>query len=114
MPASTFEPNAYCAAVRCNCKNGSTALPNTLEYSCGNLAFCSSIALNVRSNSSFAVLEHHVVLAVVVVRLIVRLTIAGPAGVGIVRADVMWMRIDIDRLAGRSNNAAFRTVTSSA
>ena len=48
-----------------------------------------------------------VVVAVSAVRLVVRLTIAGQAGVGIVKADVILTGSHNDRFASRSSIAVF-------
>ena len=49
-----------------------------------------------------------------VVRVVVRLTIVGPAGVGIVEAEVIRMSLYKDSVAGRSKIDAFYYVRSSA
>lgn len=46
-----------------------------------------------------------------VVRVIVKLMIAAPAGVGIVENEVIWMGLYSDSLASCASRAAFRTVT---
>lgn len=105
-------PSAYCAALCGTCGNGSTAFTNTLESVCGSLAFCCSIALSGRSNSTIAEIAQEVMFAVGVVRVVVGLTIPGPAGVGFVRVDVIWMGLHLDRLASHCSNPAFCCVHS--
>ena len=76
-------PNAFYAADAWTFSRGFTAFGNSLEICSGNLAFCCSIALSARSNSSVAVRAQEVVVVVGVVRVVVKLTMAEPAGVGL-------------------------------
>ena len=107
-------PNACRGAFGCTCNIGRTASANTLESVGGNSGFRCSIAFNVRRNSS-AVESGKVVGKVVgIVRLVVCLKIAAPAGVGIVAGDVMWTGLYIDCLPRCSTKDDFTPVTSSA
>ena len=107
LPRPTFELNACCAAFRSTCSNGSTTFANTFQSVCGSPAFWCSIGLSARSNAIFAVIAQEVVVAVGVVRVVVKLPIAGPAVVRIVRAGVFWIGSHIGCLATRLSNAAF-------
>ena len=100
-------PNACFAAVRCTSNNGFTAFANTLESACGTLAFRSSIAFSVRSNSSVAVMAQDVVVVVGVVRVVVKLSIAEPSDVGIVRAEVICVGLHGASFAARCSHSAF-------
>ena len=109
--AELLEPNAFCAAVRCTVNNGFTAFANIFESCCGNSAFCCATCFSVRINSSLTDYAHVVVDVVGVVCVVVKLTIALPAGVGIVRAEVTWVGFMSVSFAMRSIHAAFSTVT---
>ena len=106
-----LEPNAFCAAVRCRSNNGFTAFANTLESCCGNCALCCANSLSVRINSSLTERAQVVAEVVGVVCVVVNVTIAAPAGVGIVRAEVIWVGFLNVFFATRSIHAAFSTMT---
>ena len=97
--------------MRCTSKNGFTAFANTLESCCGSCAFFCATSLNVRIHSSFTERAQVVTEVVCLVCVVVRLTIAKPAGVGIVRAEVIWVGVINVSLATRSSHSAFSTVT---
>ena len=86
--AELLEPNAFCAVVRCTSINGFTAFANIFESCCGNSAFCCATCFSVRIRSSLTDSAQVVVQVVGVVCVVVKLTIALPAGVGIVREEV--------------------------
>ena len=109
--AELLGPNAFCAAVRCTFINGLTAFANIAESCCGSSAFCCATCLSVRINSSLTDSAHVVVEVVGVVCVVVKLTIALPAGVGILRAEVTWVGFISVSFAMRSIHGAFSTVT---
>ena len=109
--AELLEPDAFCAAVRCTFINGFTAFANNSESCCGSWAFCCATCLSVRISSSLTDSAQVVVEVVGVVCVVVRLTIALPEGVGIVRAEVTWVGFMSVSFAMRSIHAGFSTVT---
>ena len=108
--AELLGPNAFCAAVRCTSNNGLTAFANSFESCSGNSAFCCATCFSVRINSSLTDSAQVVDEVVGVVCVVVKLTIALPTGVGIVRA-VTWVGFMSVSFAMRSIPAAFSTVT---
>ena len=82
MAAPRLEPNSYCAALRCTFSNGAPALANNFESARGSCAFLCSIAGKSLSTAAD-------VLVVGVVRVVVKLIIAGRAGVGMVTTDLI-------------------------
>ena len=112
--AVLLEPNAFCAAVRCTSNNGFTTFANTFESCCGNWAFCCATSLSVRINSSPTDSAQVVDEVVGVVCVVVKLTIALPAGGGTVTAELIWVGFMRVSFAIRSIHSALCTVTSCA
>ena len=110
--AELLGPNALCAAVRFTSNNDVTAFANTFESCCGSWAFCCATSFSVRISSS-PIDSAQVVLDVVgVVCVVVKLTIALPTGVGIVRAEVICVGFMRGSFAIRFIHSALCTVTS--